>query len=110
MFKDMTEEFYFCQKSYGNTTRLKIFYTQKKISLPFTPRPNKSSKKQFLRIEYKIPWTYVLPILKSFDPHQKSYGFKRLILNGVFVRRPEKSRFKSAEISAASRMDVGRYF
>ena len=52
VFNDMTEEFIFCQMSYGNTTRLKIFYTQKKISLPFTPRPNKSSKKKFLRIGY----------------------------------------------------------
>ena len=31
----MTEEFFFCQMSYGNTTRLKIFYTSKKISPPF---------------------------------------------------------------------------
>ena len=34
-FNDITEEFCFCQNSYGNTTRLKIFYTSKKISLPF---------------------------------------------------------------------------
>ena len=31
----MTEEFFIFQNSYGNTTRLKIFYTSKKISLPF---------------------------------------------------------------------------
>ena len=101
---------FFSVKSFmGTPLDWKFFTLKKKISLPFTPRPNKSSKKKFLRIGYKIPWTYVLPILKSFDPHQKSYGFKRLILNGVFVRRPEKSRFKSAEISAASNMGVGSY-
>ena len=53
---------------------------------------------------------YELLILKFFDPDHKSYGFRRLYLIGVFVRRPEKTRFKSAEISAASSMDVGRYF
>ena len=52
----------------------------------------------------------MLLILKFFDPDLKSYGFRRLYLIGVFVRRPEKSRFKSAEISAASSMDVGRNF
>ena len=30
VFKDMTEEFILGQKSYGNTTRLKFFYTKKK--------------------------------------------------------------------------------
>ena len=87
----------------------KSFDSQKNISLPFTPRPNKSPKKISLKIGYKIPWTYMLLILKFFDPHQKSYGFKRISLNGVFVRRPEKSRFKSVKISAASNLAVGSY-
>ena len=83
--------------------------TVKKIQFQFRSKLNKSPQKISLKIGYKIPWTYVLLILKFFDPHQKSYGFKRLILNGVFVRRPEKSRFKSTEISAASNMGVGSY-
>ena len=87
----MTEKICFFKMSYGNTTRLIFFYTHKKISLPFTPRSNKSSKKKFLRIGYYIPYTLVLLTLKFFDPHQKSYGFRRLFLNGVFVRRTEKS-------------------
>ena len=87
----------------------KFCYDQKKISSSFRSKLNKSPKKISLKIGYKIPWTYVLLILKFFDPHQKSYGFKRLFLNGVFVRRPEKSRFKSAEISAANSMGVGSY-
>ena len=33
VFKDMTEEFILGQKSYGNTTRLIIFYTKKKSHL-----------------------------------------------------------------------------
>ena len=53
---------------------------------------------------------YVLLILKFFDPDFKSYGFRRLYLIGVFVRRPEKSRSKAAENLAASSMDVGRNF
>ena len=52
----------------------------------------------------------MLLILKFFDPDHKSYGFRRLYLIGVFVRRPEKSSFKSAENSAASSVDVGSYF
>ena len=47
----MTEEFYFCQKSYGNTTRLKIFYTSKKISLPFHRQA-----KQELKIKVAQNW------------------------------------------------------
>ena len=31
----MTEVFFLSQNPYGNTTRLKFFYTSKKISLPF---------------------------------------------------------------------------
>ena len=62
-----------------------------------------------LKIGYEIPCMYVLVILKFFDPHQKSYGFRRVFLIGVFVRRPEKCRFKSAEISAASSMGVSSY-
>ena len=87
----------------------KFCYDQKKISSSFRSKLNKSPKKISLKIGYKIPWAYVLFILKFFDPNQKSYGFKRLFLNGVFVRRPEKSRFKSAEISAASSMGAGSY-
>ena len=33
----------------------------------------------------------MLLTLKFFDPHQKFYGFRRLFMNGVFVRRTEKS-------------------
>ena len=29
VFKDMKEELFFCQKSYGNTTRMIFFYTKK---------------------------------------------------------------------------------
>ena len=71
----MTEEFIFCQKSYGNTTRLIVFYTSKIISLPFTPRPNKSPKKMCLKIRDKISCTLVLLILNFFDPNPNSYGF-----------------------------------
>ena len=87
----------------------KFCYDQKIFSSDFRSKLNKSPKIISLKIGYNIPWTYVLLILKFLDTHQKSYGFKRLFLNGVFVRRPEKSRFKSAEISAANSMDVGRY-
>ena len=52
----------------------------------------------------------MLLILKFFDPDLKSYGFRRLYLIGVFVRRPEKIRSKAAENLAASSMDIGRYF
>ena len=105
----MTEGFYCCQKSYGNTTGMKNSATIKKFQFHFRSKLNKSPEKISLKIGYKIPWTYVLLILKFFDPHQQSYGFKMFFVNGVFVRRPEKSRFKSAEISAASNMGVGRY-
>ena len=87
----------------------KFCYDQKKFSSHFRSKLNKSPKKISLKIGYKTPWTYVLLILKFFDPNQKSYGFKRLFLNGVFGHRPEKSSFESAEISAASSMGVGTY-
>ena len=82
----------------------KFSYDQKIFSSKFRSKLNKSPKKISLKIGYKMPWTYVLPIQMFFDSHLKSYGFKRLLLNGVFVRRPEKSRFKSAEILTAIRM------
>ena len=85
----------------------KFCYDQKIFSSDFRNKLNKSPKIISVKIGYNIPWTYVLLILKFFDPHQKSYEFKRLFLNGVFVRRPEKNRFKSAEISATSSIDVG---
>ena len=86
----MTEVF-FLVKSHMGTPLDWFFFTLKKKSLHFALRPNKSQKKIPLKIGYKIPWTYVLLILKFFDPHQKSYGLRRLFLNGVFVRRTEKS-------------------
>ena len=83
--------------------------TIKKNQFHFRSKLNKSPEKISLKIGYKIPWTYVLLILKFFDPHQKSYGFKRVFRNGVFARRPEKSRFQSAETSEASNMSESSY-
>ena len=108
VLNDMSEEFFLSKVIWEHHSI--DFFLHLKKTLHFALRPNKSQKKIPLKIGYKIPWTYVLLILKFFDPHHKSYGFRRFFLNGVFVRRPEKSRFKSAEISAASSMDVGRYF
>ena len=51
VLKDMTKEFILGQKSYGNTTRLKIFYTSKKISLPFHRQA-----KQELKIKVAQTW------------------------------------------------------
>ena len=105
----MTEAFLFSQKPFENTTRF-IFFTLKKKNHFILLLGQTRAKKIPFKIGYKIPWTYVLLILKFFDPHQKSYGFRRLFLNGVFVRRPEKTCFKSAEISAASSMGVGSFY
>ena len=110
MFSRMWLKDFFVVKSLmGTSLEWKILLRSKNFQFQFRSKLNKSPQKISLKIGYKIPWTYVLLILKFFDPHQKSYGFKRLFLNGVFVRRPEKSRFKSAEISAANSMGVGSY-
>ena len=53
-----------------------FFYTQKKKSLHFALRPNKSQKKIPLKIGQKIPWTYVFLILKFFNPHQNPMGLE----------------------------------
>ena len=103
------KDFFFVKSFMGTPLDWKFFTLKKKSHFHLLLGQTRAQKKKILRIGYKMPWTYVLPMLKSFDPHQKSYGFKRLILNGVFVRRPEKSRFKSTEISAASNMGVGSY-
>ena len=47
MPNNILKELFFLQKSYGNTTRLKILNTIKKKSVSFTPRPNKSSEAPF---------------------------------------------------------------
>ena len=66
----MTEELFFCQKSYGNTTR---FYTQKKTSYrsghiwSFRSKTFSVRSKTFL---YDSIW------LKNFNFWQKSYGNK----------------------------------
>ena len=73
----------------GTPLEWKILLRSKNFQLHFRSKPNKSPKKLSLKIGYKIPWTYVRLILKFFHPHQKSYGFKRLFVNGVFVRRLE---------------------
>ena len=75
-----------------------FFTLQKKSHFHFRGKLNKSSEKKLLKIGYMIAWTYVLLILQFFVPDHKSYGFRRLLLIGVFVRRPEQSRSKSAEI------------
>ena len=75
----------------GTPLDWKFFTLKKKSHFDLLLGQTRAQKKKFLKIGYKIPWTYVLPMLKSFDPHQKSYGFRRLFVNGVFVRRTEKS-------------------
>ena len=110
MFSRMWLKDFFVVKSLmGTSLEWKILLRSKNFQFQFRSKLNKSPQKISLKIGYKIPWTYVLLILKFFDPHQQSYGFKMFFVNGVFVRRPEKSRFKSAEISAASNMGVGSY-
>ena len=107
VFKDMIEGFFVVKSHMGTRLEWKILLRSKNFQFLFRSKLNKSPKIISVKIGYNIPWTYVLLILKFFDPHQKSYEFKRLFLNGVFVRRPEKNRFKSAEISATSSIDVG---
>ena len=110
MFSRMwLKDFFVVKSRMGTPLEWKILLRSKNFQFHFRSKLNKRPKKISLKIGYKIPWTYVLLILKFFDPDQKSYGFKRLFLNGVFVRRPEKSRLKSAEISAASNMGVDSY-
>ena len=50
MPNNILKEFIFFQNSYVNTTRLKILNMIKKNSVPFTPRPNKSSEAPFQAI------------------------------------------------------------
>ena len=82
----------------GTPLDWKFFTLQKKSHFHFRGKLNKSSKKKLLKIGYMIAWTYVLLILQFFVPDHKSYGFRRILQIGVFVRRPEQSRSKSAEI------------
>ena len=110
MFSRMWLKDFFVVKSLmGTSLEWKILLRSKKFQLQFRSKLNKSPEKLSLKIGYKIPWTYVLLILKFFGPHHKSYVFKRLFLNWVFVRRTEISCCKSAGIAAASSMGVGGY-
>ena len=61
----MTEEFLICQNSYGNTTRLKFFYTSKKI-----PPPVHRQAKQELKIKVAQNW-----LEDSFYPSASRYTF-----------------------------------
>ena len=103
------KDFFVVKSRMGTPLEWKILLRSKNFQFHFRSKLNKSPKKISLKIGYKIPWKYVLLIPKFFDPHQKSYGFKRLFLKGVFVRRPEKNHFKSTEISSATSMGVGSY-
>ena len=51
----MTEEFFLCQKSYGNTTRLKNFDRQKKISVSGSGRFRRTNQKS-LRYDQRPPY------------------------------------------------------
>ena len=53
---------FFFQKSYGNTTRLSFFYTQKKISLQLTQDQTRAQKKK----RWKLDIRYLIP--KCFSP------------------------------------------
>ena len=90
MFSRMwLKNFFFVKSPMGTPLEWKILLRSKKNHFHFRSKLNKSPKKISLKIRYKIPQTHVLLILKFFDPHQKSYGFKRLFVNGVFVCRLE---------------------
>ena len=52
VFDDMAEEFFFCQNSYGNTTRFKIFYTQKIFSVT-VPGPGRYPNQKLLRYDQR---------------------------------------------------------
>ena len=52
VFNDMTEEFFLCQNSYGNTTRFKIFYTQKIFSVT-VPGPGRYPNQKLFRYDQR---------------------------------------------------------
>ena len=104
------KNFFFVKSSMGTPLDWKFFTLKKKshfhLLLGQTRAQNKSCSKLDIRYLRRMCFSFwsILTQIK------KSYWFRSLHLIGVFVRRPEKSGFKSAEISAASSMDVGRYF
>ena len=74
--KNMTVEFLIYQNSYGNTTRLKIFYTSKKISLPI-----QRQAKQELKI--KVAQNLLEGTLYQSASHHKFFFFGIETLMGV---------------------------
>ena len=69
MPNNIIKELFFLQKSYGNTTRLKIVNTIKKKSVPFPPRPNKSSVANTSKVDIsrlKVCAHHFFPIFVSF--------------------------------------------
>ena len=51
VFKGVTEDFFVCQKSYGNTIRMNIFHTPKKNQLQVRVYSAVQIKKQFSTIK-----------------------------------------------------------
>ena len=87
---DMIERFFWCQKSYGNITRLNILRTLKKYQFGFIAKPNKSSKKKLLKNIVKVEHVSRCPSPFFLDPHRNSYGCRRVFLNGALDRKTKK--------------------
>ena len=99
VLKNIMEGFLICQNSYGNTTRPKIFYTSKKISLPFHRQAKQELNIKVAQTLLECSLCLSASYLKVFDPHLNFYGFKRIILSWVFGRGTEKSFCKLAQIA-----------
>ena len=90
---DMTEVFFCCQKSYGNTTRFKFFYTFffSYRSGHIWPFRSKNFSVRSKTLQYNSIW------LKKNNFCQKSYG-KKTQLNFCYTQNLSKSCFILASI------------
>ena len=87
---DMIERFFWCQKSYGNTTRLNILRTFKKISVRFHSQAKQELKKKLVKNIVKVEHVSRCPSPFFLDPHRNSYGCRRVFLNGALDRKTKK--------------------
>ena len=123
VLNDLTERIFWCQKSYGNNTRFKNFWTQKK-KFSYRFGVNKASKSKFASVRLKtylnekkqnlqFLWVNTVMGLERFVVHFLTFFFDR---SESLTKLAKKSRMHHMMTSIweyllrFSRKDVGRIF